>query len=90
LLASLTVGDVNTAARKYFQVENMYVCIVTDDSETGALSENLLKNKPSPISYSNLVREGRTENILKEDEEVAAYKSKVKTVEIINSQETYK
>ena len=90
LLANLTVEDVNEAARRYFQVENMYVCIITDDSETGALSENLLKNKPSPMSYSNLVREGLSENILKEDEEVAEYKLNVKSVEIINSQDTFK
>ena len=68
----------------------MYVCIVTDDSETKALSENLLKNKPSPMSYSNLVREGLSEDILKEDEEVAAYKLNVKSVDIINSQNTFK
>ncbi len=90
LLANLTVEDVNEAARKYFQVENMYVCIVTDDSETTALSENLLKNKPSPMSYSNLVREGLSEEVLKEDEEVAAYKLNVKSVDIIKSQDTFK
>ena len=90
LLANLTVEDVNEAARKYLQVENMYVCIVTDDSETAALSENLLKNKPSPMSYSNLVREGLSEDVLKEDEEVAVYELNVKSVDIINSQDTFK
>jgi len=90
LLANLTVEDVNKAARKYFQIENMYVCIVTDDSETGALSENLLKNKPSPMSYSNLVREGLSEDVLEEDEEVSTYKLNVKSVDIINSQDTFK
>jgi len=90
LLANLTVEDVNEAARKYFQVDNMYVCIVTDDSETAALSENLMKNKPSPMSYSNLVKEGLSEDILKEDEEVAAYKLNVKSVDVINSQDTFK
>lgn len=90
LLANLTVEDVNKAARKYFQVENMYVCIVTDDSETGALSENLLKNKPSPMSYSNLVSEGLSEDVLEEDEEVSSYKLNVKSVDIINSLDTFK
>ncbi len=90
LLANLTVEDVNEAARKYFQGENMYVCIVTDDSETEALADNLLENKPSPMSYSNLVREGLSEDILKEDEEVAGYKLNVKSVDVINSQDTFK
>jgi zinc protease len=90
LLANLTVEDVNEAARKYFQVDNMYVCIVTDDSETAGLSENLLKNKPSPMSYSNLVKEGLSEDVLKEDEEVAAYKLNVKSVDVINSRDTFK
>ena len=90
LLANLTVEDVNEAARKYFQVDNMYVCIVTDDSETAGLSENLLKNKPSPMSYSNLVKEGLSEDVLKEDEEAAAYKLNVKSVDVINSQDTFK
>jgi len=90
LFAKLTVEDVNKAAKKYFQVENMYVCIVTDDSETGALSKNLLNNNPSPMSYSNLVREGLSEDILKEDEEVSTYKLNVKSDDIINSQDTFK
>lgn len=90
LLANLTVEDVNKAAKKYFQVDNMFVCIVTDDSETAALSANLLKNNPSPMSYSNLVKEGLSEDILKEDKEVSTYKLNVKTVDIINSQDTFK
>ena len=90
LLAKLTVDDVNEAAKKYFQVENMYVCIVTDDSETAALTENLLNNKPSPMSYSNLVREGLSEDILREDEEVSEYKLNVKSLNVINNQDTFK
>jgi zinc protease len=81
---------VNNAVKKYFQVENMYVCIVTDDSETAALADNLLNNKPSPMSYSNLVREGLSEDILKEDEEVSKYKLNVKSVNIIKSQDTFR
>jgi len=90
LLAKLTVEDVNEAAKKYFQVENMYVCIVTDDGETAALSDNLLNNKPSPMSYSNLVREGLSEDILKEDEEVSKYKLNVTSVNVVKSQDTFK
>jgi zinc protease len=90
LLAALTLDDVNNAAKKYFQVDNMFICIVTDDSESGPLSEYLSKNKVSPMTYSNLVREGLSEEILTEDEEVSKYKLNIKSVKIINSDHTFK
>jgi zinc protease len=90
LLANLTVEDVNEAVKKYLHVDNMYLCIVTDDGETGPLTDNLQNNKISPMSYSNLVKEELSEDILEEDEEVANYKLNVKSVEIINNQDTFK
>jgi zinc protease len=90
LLANLTLDEVNKAAKKYFQVDNMYICIVTDDSETGPLSENLRNNKLSPMSYSDLVREGLPEEILTEDEEVSKYKLNVRSVKIVDSEQTFK
>jgi len=90
LLANLSVEDVNKAVRKHFQVDNMFICIVTDDSETGPLAENLSKNKLSPMSYSNLVREGLPVEILAEDEEVSKYKLNVTSVKIIDSDLTFK
>ena len=90
LLAGLTLEDVNRAAKKYLQVDNMYICIVTDDSETGPLAENLRNNHVSPMSYSNLVKEGLSEDILEEDEAVSNYKLNVRSVKIIDSRDTFK
>lgn len=90
LLAALTLEDVNQAVKKYLQAENMYVAIITDDSEAGPLAESLRENKPSPMSYSNLVREGLPAEVVAEDEEVARYRLDVKSVKIIESEQTFK
>ncbi|MDX5435628.1 MAG: insulinase family protein [Pontibacter sp.] len=90
LLANLTVEDVNKAVQKYWQTENMYITIVTDDSEAEPLKQALLNNTPSPMSYSNLVREGLPQEVLAEDDMIANYKLNVKDVKIIDSKETFK
>jgi zinc protease len=90
LLSKLTVDQVNSAVRKYFQAENMFVSIITDDSEAIPLADHLKNNTPSPMSYSNLVLEGLPEEVISEDEAVATYPLKVKSVKIIDSQETFK
>jgi zinc protease len=89
LLAKLTVDDVNKAIRKYWQVENMFVTIITDQSEAEPLAESLRNNLPSPMSYSTLVKSGLPEGILKEDDAVADYKLNVKSVKIVNSADTF-
>lgn len=89
LLAKLTVDDVNKAIRKYWQVDNMYVTIVTDQSEAEPLAESLRNNLPSPMSYSNLVKSGLPEELLKEDDAVANYKLNVKSVKVVNSADTF-
>jgi zinc protease len=89
LLAKLTVEDVNKAVKKYWQVENMFITIVTDQSEAESLAESLRNNIPSPMSYSNLVKSGLPEDILKEDDVVANYKLNVKSVKIVNSADTF-
>jgi zinc protease len=90
LLSKLTVEDVNRAIKFYWQVNDMYVTIVTDDSEAGPLAAALQANTPSPMSYSNLVKEGLPKAILEEDEEVANYKLNVKNVRIVDSKDTFK
>jgi len=90
LLDNVTLPDVNNAVKKYFQIENMYVTIVTDESEAENLAENLRKNLDSPMSYSNFVKEGLPENILRQDEETASFKLNVKSVDIIKSEDTFK
>ncbi|GAB3820459.1 M16 family metallopeptidase [Pontibacter rugosus] len=90
LLANLTVEDVNNAVKKYWQTENMFITIVTDDSEAEPLKQALLNNTPSPMSYSNLVKEGLPQEVLAEDDVVANYKLNVKDVKIVESKDTFK
>jgi zinc protease len=90
LLAKLTVDDVNRAVKKYWQINNMYVTIVTDDSEAGPLAAALKANTPSPMSYSNLVKEGLPKEVLAEDEQVANYKLNVTDVKIVDNKDTFK
>ncbi|MDB5198864.1 MAG: peptidase [Chitinophagaceae bacterium] len=90
LLAKLTVDDVNRAVKKYLQTQNMFVTIVTDDSEAGPLARALEKNTPSPMSYSNLVREGLPKAVVDEDAEIAKYKLNVKKVKVVDTKDTFK
>ncbi|WP_266202609.1 M16 family metallopeptidase [Pontibacter kalidii] len=90
LLANLTVEDVNKAVKKYWQTDNMFITIVTDDSEAEPLRQALLSNTPSPMSYSNLVKEGLPQEVLAEDDEIATYKLNVTDVKILDSKDTFK
>ncbi|MDB5221878.1 MAG: peptidase [Chitinophagaceae bacterium] len=90
LLAKLTVDDVNRAVKKYLQTQNMFITIVTDDSEAGPLARALEKNTPSPMSYSNLVREGLPKAVVDEDAEIAKYKLNVKKVKVVDTKDTFK
>ena len=90
LLADATLEDVNKAIKKYWHKDNMFVTIVTDESEAEPLAESLRENLPSPMSYSNLVKSGLPEEILKEDDAVANYKLNVTSVKIIKTEDTFK
>jgi zinc protease len=90
LLSEVTREDVNNAVKKYLQVDNIYITIVTDNSEAEPLANALKNNDPSPMSYSNLVKENLPKEILDEDDEVANYKLNVNSVRIINSEEMFK
>ncbi|MCL4279429.1 MAG: hypothetical protein KJZ60_07035, partial [Ignavibacteriaceae bacterium] len=90
LLSELTLDDVNNAINKYFQIENMKITIVTDVSEAEPLAKSLKENLPSPMSYSNIVKAGLPEEVLKEDEATEDFKLNVKNVTIINSADTFK
>ena len=83
-LAELTLEEVNAAARKYLQTENMYICMITDQQEAEPLKASLLENKPSPMTYSNLVRESLTEEVFELDEEVENYPMNVKNVKVVD------
>jgi zinc protease len=90
LLAKLTVDDVNRAIKKYWQINNMFVTIVTDDSEAEPLAAALKANTPSPMSYSNLVKEGLPKEVLAEDAEIANFPLNVKNVTIVDTKDTFK
>ncbi len=90
LLAKLTVENVNAAMHKYWQIQNMEIVIVTDESEVNGLAESLRTNKPSPMTYSNTLKSSLPENILKEDDIVSTYPLKIKEVRIVNSNDTFK
>ena len=90
LLANLTLEDVNKAIKKQWQIDNMYVTIVTDASEAEPLAKNLRENLTSPMSYSNIVKAGLSDDILKDDEIVAKFPLNVKEVKIVKSADTFK
>ena len=89
LLEKTTLEQVNQALRKHWQTGNLFVTIVTDDSEAKALADSLINNTPSPMSYSNLVKSGLSAEVLAEDEVVANYRLNVKKVSIVNSADTF-
>ncbi len=90
LLKSTTLEQVNAAIRKHWQTENMFVTIVTDESEAKPLADALINNTPSPMSYSNLVKSGLPDDVLAEDEVVAVYPLNIKKVTIVPSADTFR
>jgi zinc protease len=90
LLEAVTLEEVNASLRKHWQTDNMFVTIVTDASEAQPLADSLINNTPSPMTYSNLVKSGLSEEILAEDELVATYPLNVKKVTVIQSADTFK
>ena len=90
LLAKLTLADVNSAIKKYWQTKNMFISIVTDDSEASTIKKALENGESAPMSYSNLIKEGLPKELLKEDDEIAKYPLNVKSVKIIDNKETFK
>lgn len=90
LLSKLTLADVNNAIKKYWQTQNMFISIVTDDSEAPTIKKALEEGSVTPMSYSNLVKDGLPKEVLKEDDEIAGFPLNVKSVKIIDTKETFK
>ncbi|QHL88945.1 hypothetical protein GU926_16520 [Nibribacter ruber] len=90
LLAKLTVEDVNAAIKKYWTADNLFVTIVTDDSEAQPLADALRNNTPSPMSYSNIVKEGLPQAVKTEDAQIANFKLNVKEVRVVDTKDTFK
>lgn len=89
LLAKVTVEDVNRAMKKHWQVNNMFITIVTDESEAQALADSIKSNAASPMAYSNFLKKGLSKEILAEDDKVAVYPLNVNSVKIIKSEDTF-
>ncbi|MCW8995092.1 MAG: insulinase family protein [Psychromonas sp.] len=89
-LSKLTLDDVNNAIKRYMQIDNMKITIVTDVSEAEPLAESLRNNSPSPMSYSNLVKSGLPEDVLAEDATTENFNLNVKNVTIVDSKDTFK
>lgn len=89
-LQSLTLEEVNAAAAKYLQTENMYICMITDQGEAEPLKASLLENKTSAMTYSNVVKESLPEEVFELDKKVENYPMNVKGVEIIDPSELFK
>lgn len=81
-LAALTLEEVNAAAAKYLQTENMYITMITDINEAAPLKASLLQNKVSPMSYSDIIRESLPEKVFEQDSKVESYPLNVKKVTI--------
>ena len=88
-LSKLTLAEVNAAAAKYLQTDNMYVTMITDKGEAEALKNSLLTNKVSPMSYSNVVRESLPEEVFNLDEEVEGLRINIKNVKVIPPEDLF-
>ncbi len=89
LLEKVTLEDVNKAIRKYFQIDNMDIAIITNPEEAEALKESLLSNAPSPMSYSNVVKESLPDEIFEEDKVVEKFPLNIRSVEIVDTKDTF-
>lgn len=89
LLSKLTLADVNNAMKKYWQVQNMDIVIVTDESEVNDLVESLRTGAVSPMSYSDNLKATLPKEILDEDEVVAKYPLEVREVKVVNIDDTF-
>ncbi len=67
IVPTLTHQEVNAAIRKYLQVENMTIAIVTGEAEK--LREALLEDTPSPMTYAA----PKPEEVLLEDKEIESF-----------------
>jgi zinc protease len=67
-LSKIKVEDVNNAIKKYLNFQNIKVVIVSKGCEE--LKNNLIENKPSPITYKSTV----SQQVLDEDKIIQNYK----------------
>ena len=90
LLDKLTLEQVNAAVAKYLQAENMYVAVITDDSEAETLATSLRENGSANIVYKPVVKNGLPVEVLEEDAEIDAFKLNVTKVDVVKHDTLFK
>lgn len=90
LLSELTVEEVNEAMDKYFTTGNFAIAIITSEDEAKHLSRYMRNGLPSPMAYSNTVKEGLDPDVLDEDKEIESYPLTADYLEIVPSSEMFK
>ncbi|MFN0156781.1 MAG: M16 family metallopeptidase [Bacteroidota bacterium] len=67
MMDEVTLADVNAAVKKHWQYSNVKIAIVTKDA--ASLKDALMKDLPSPITYSS----PKSETILQEDKDISTF-----------------
>ena len=86
LIMALTLEEVNKAIKKYWHPQKMHVTIVTDELEAESLSQSLMENRPSPMTYSLSLKKLLPQDILDEDKQVAEFHLNVVDVRVTPSE----
>jgi zinc protease len=68
MMDKVTLKQVNAAIKKYIQVDNMVIAMVTADAE--GMKELLVSDKPSPMDYGEIQK---PDEILEQDKEIERY-----------------
>ncbi len=72
-LAKLTLEEVNAAAAKYLQTENMYITMITDSNEAEPLKKSLMTNASLLCLIQTLSERVWPERVFEADKKVEAY-----------------
>jgi len=90
LLEKLTLEDVNGAIKKYLQADNMYLSVITDDSEADKLAERLKSNTSAPIVYNPVMAKGLGKTVTDEDSQIDGYQLNVTKIEVVKNTTLFK
>lgn len=82
-LKTLTLEQVNAAAKKYLSTENYSAVLVT--ANAGALKETLMKDEPSPKTYNSKVADA----VLEEDKQIVPFAVRPTAIEILPVAEAF-
>lgn len=90
ILDKVTLKDVKRVVKKHLQADNMYIAIITDQSEADKLAESIRTNGSAPIVYKPVVKAGLGKDILDEDNIVDQMKLNVTRVEVVDKDKLFK